>query len=396
MEPKRWHLHLSCFLLLLSSTFSDVGKITSSQNHFGNTIQSQFNTKNNTRVIAQKGGLAILPCVVKVNSPATVSWIRRKDFQLLTVGLSTHSSDKRFLVEHTRHMGHWSLRIKAVREEDRGFYECQLSIYPTQSIVIELKIVEAVAEISSAPELHIDETSTLRLECKLKRATENPAFVFWYHDSKMINYDSQGGFVVTSIGQSSLQNSQIFRSTPGNKSRVVSPPNTSNAMESSSGGGGVLNNLLGSLDSFKGANNPPSSTPYVQQHQSAYLLNPSVSVLTVKQVNFRHAGNYTCAPSNARPASITVHVLRGEKTAAMQHANRSILDTENNGNGTFGLISLGGLNGSTRAAASPTESLLYFSGMFLLIAAIVLDRFPLAVTVTHKVFVVSIIVLMHS
>jgi len=38
-------------------------------------------------------------------------------------------------------MGHWSLRIKSVREEDRGFYECQLSIYPTQSIVIELKIV---------------------------------------------------------------------------------------------------------------------------------------------------------------------------------------------------------------------------------------------------------------
>lgn len=51
---------------------SDVGKITSTQNHFGSTVQNQFNTKNNTRVIAQKGGLAILPCVVKVNSPATV------------------------------------------------------------------------------------------------------------------------------------------------------------------------------------------------------------------------------------------------------------------------------------------------------------------------------------
>lgn len=70
-----------------------------------------------------------------------VSWIRRKDFQLLTVGLSTHSSDKRFLVEHTRHMGHWSLRIKSVRDDDRGLYECQLSIYPTQSIFIELKVV---------------------------------------------------------------------------------------------------------------------------------------------------------------------------------------------------------------------------------------------------------------
>ncbi|KAH8287834.1 hypothetical protein KR018_001856 [Drosophila ironensis] len=385
MEPKRWHLHLSCFLLLLSSTFSDVGKITSSQNHFGNSIQSQFNTKNNTRVIAQKGGLAILPCVVKVNSPATVSWIRRKDFQLLTVGLSTHSSDKRFLVEHTRHMGHWSLRIKAVREEDRGFYECQLSIYPTQSIVIELKIVEAVAEISSAPELHIDETSTLRLECKLKRATENPAFVFWYHDSKMINYDSQGGFVVTSMGQSSLQSGQVFRSS-ANKSRSTA---NSNPMEPSHS---ALGNLLGGPDNLK-ASKEPSSSPYLQPHQSSYLLNPSVSVLTVKQVNFRHAGNYTCAPSNARPASITVHVLRGEKTAAMQHANRSILDGEANGNGTFGLISLGGING-TAGGVALTDSLLYFYGMFLLVAVAILDRF--ALTAPHSVFLASTVVLMHS
>lgn len=70
-----------------------------------------------------------------------VSWIRRTDFQLLTVGLSTYSSDDRFLVEHARHMGHWSLRIKSVRDDDRGLYECQLSIHPTQSIFIELKVV---------------------------------------------------------------------------------------------------------------------------------------------------------------------------------------------------------------------------------------------------------------
>lgn len=38
---------------------------------------------------------------------------------------------------------------------------------------------EAVADILGAPDLHIDEGSTLRLECRLKRATENPAFVFW-------------------------------------------------------------------------------------------------------------------------------------------------------------------------------------------------------------------------
>jgi len=118
----------------------------------------------------------------------------------------------------------------------------------------------------------------------------------------MVNYDSQGGFLVTSIVQNNLQGGPIFRSSPANKSRVTMP------MESSHG---VLNNILGSPDNIKAAN-APSSTPYMQPHQSAYLSNPSVSVLTVKQVNFRHAGNYTCAPSNARPASITVHVLRGE------------------------------------------------------------------------------------
>lgn len=128
--------------------------------------------------------------------------------------------------------------------------------------------------------------------------------LYRYHDSKMINYDSQGGFVVTSIGQSNLQSGQVYRSSPANKSRATA---NVNSMDSSQG---AMNNLLGSSDNFKGSN-PPSSTPYFLAHQSSYLLNPSVSVLTVKQVNFRHAGNYTCAPSNARPASITVHVLRG-------------------------------------------------------------------------------------
>lgn len=53
------------------------------------------------------------------------------------------------------------------------------------------------------------------------------------------------------------------------------------------------------------------------------ILSPATSVLTIQGVHLKHAGNYTCAPSNTQPASITVHVLQGEKPAAMQHANRS-------------------------------------------------------------------------
>ena len=45
---------------------------------------NNFETMNNTHVTAQIGGTAILPCIVDSSSPATVTWIRRSDYQLLT------------------------------------------------------------------------------------------------------------------------------------------------------------------------------------------------------------------------------------------------------------------------------------------------------------------------
>lgn len=39
---------------------------------------------------------------------------------------------------------------------------------------------------------------------------------------------------------------------------------------------------------------------------------PIVSTLSIDNVNGLHSGNYTCAPSNARAASIMVHVVDGE------------------------------------------------------------------------------------
>jgi len=64
-------LILKFFLLLLLADSNDL-KIMHNKNSLS-TVHSHFITKNSTRVISQRGGLAILPCSVTMTQPATVS-----------------------------------------------------------------------------------------------------------------------------------------------------------------------------------------------------------------------------------------------------------------------------------------------------------------------------------
>lgn len=154
-----------------------------------NNRMTVFATENCTVVVAQIGSTAALPCVVRKFNNGVVSWIRKKDYHLLTVGLATYNKDNRFLVEHIRHLQNWGLLIKHVQPSDAGLYECQMSTHPPISIIIELKVTVALAEILGAPDLYLRAGSQLRLVCTLKQSTEPPAYVFWYHEQRMINYD---------------------------------------------------------------------------------------------------------------------------------------------------------------------------------------------------------------
>ncbi|KAH1007520.1 hypothetical protein HUJ04_004742 [Dendroctonus ponderosae] len=99
-----------------------------------------FITDNCTVVVAQTGGTATLPCVVRKFSNGVVSWIRKQDYHLLTVGVATYNTDDRFMVEHVRHLQNWGLLIKHVQPSDAGLYECQVSTHPPTSIIVELKV----------------------------------------------------------------------------------------------------------------------------------------------------------------------------------------------------------------------------------------------------------------
>ena len=39
---------------------------------------------NNTKVLTQIGGTTVLPCKVEISSEATITWIRKRDYSILT------------------------------------------------------------------------------------------------------------------------------------------------------------------------------------------------------------------------------------------------------------------------------------------------------------------------
>ncbi|TGZ48495.1 zwei Ig domain protein zig-8 isoform X3 [Temnothorax longispinosus] len=194
-------------------------------------------------VLAQSGTTAVLPCKIPDPGAGTITWVRRRDRQLLTVGTSTHSIDKRFVVRHSS--TDWQLTIRTVTLDDAGIYECQVTSHPVQRNFARLKITEAYSIIPGAPDLHVKQGSSLRLECQLMAATERPLYVFWYRQGRMINYDEEPGVDVK--------------------------------------------------------------------------LTSSGSILTVNKTKLTHDGNYTCVPSNAKAASVMVHVIEEEEKPAAMH-----------------------------------------------------------------------------
>lgn len=76
-----------------------------------------------------------------------MSWIRKKDYHLLTVGLTTYSSDERFSATHLRRSEDWTLQIKYVQQRDAGIYECQVSTHPPTSIFLNLKVIGKIVTL---------------------------------------------------------------------------------------------------------------------------------------------------------------------------------------------------------------------------------------------------------
>ncbi|XP_050730337.1 lachesin-like [Eriocheir sinensis] len=157
-----------------------------------------FDFEESKNVTALLGKTAILNCRVKNIGNKTVSWVRHRDIHLLTVGRFTYTSDARFSARHTQGSEDWLLMIYYLQERDAGMYECQISTTPPMSHFVHLSVVEPETVILGGPDVYINTGSRLALTCSVKFSPEPPAFIFWYHEDKLVSYDRRpNGVVVT-------------------------------------------------------------------------------------------------------------------------------------------------------------------------------------------------------
>ncbi|XP_068239861.1 lachesin-like [Palaemon carinicauda] len=153
-----------------------------------NTLAPEFQGQNNTEVAAQVGGEATFSCYTYHLSDEMVTWLKRDDDYLLTVGQQVYAAETRFSAVHSDHTEAWELWVKDVQMSDAGQYECQLTTHPPVSFFFTLTVTQAEAVVVGPSEVHIEEGSHLALECQVINAPVPPVYIFWYHNNTMVNY----------------------------------------------------------------------------------------------------------------------------------------------------------------------------------------------------------------
>ncbi|XP_042224078.1 uncharacterized protein LOC121867968 [Homarus americanus] len=169
-----------------------------------------FDYHESANVTALLGKTAVLNCRVKNIGNKTVSWVRHRDIHLLTVGRFTYTSDQRFSARHSAGSEDWLLMVHYLQERDAGPYECQISTTPPMSHLIHLAVVEPETVIQGGPDVYINTGSRLALTCSVKYSPEPPAFIFWYHDDKLVSYERRPGDVVVSTETGSVTTSRLL------------------------------------------------------------------------------------------------------------------------------------------------------------------------------------------
>ncbi|XP_064093603.1 zwei Ig domain protein zig-8-like isoform X2 [Macrobrachium nipponense] len=192
--------------------------------------------ENNTmvNVKAQLGYTAFLPCSVRMIGDKQISWIRRRDWHVLTSGVFTYTNDERFTITHRDGADDWTLSIKYLQARDNGTYECQISTGTgIVSQFVNLNVIVPEAFILGNSEYHVETGSPINLFCIIEQTPIPPHVVYWKHNDRLLNYDNIRGGVSVTIDHGTKTSSRLVISgatTKDSGNYTCEAPNTQPAI----------------------------------------------------------------------------------------------------------------------------------------------------------------------
>ncbi|XP_037925106.1 basement membrane-specific heparan sulfate proteoglycan core protein-like [Hermetia illucens] len=220
--------YLQLFLLTFWETETFCGDVPP---HYWETPYSQPYFDNSTRreITATVGQAALLHCRVRNLGDRAVSWIRKRDLHILTVGILTYTNDQRFQSLHTEGSDEWTLRISSPQPRDTGTYECQVSTEPKISQAFRLHVVVSRAKILGNSELFIKSGSDINLTCLAMQSPIPPSFIYWYKGKRVMNYSQRGGINVITERQTRTSKLLIAKASPADSGNYTCSPSSSDS-----------------------------------------------------------------------------------------------------------------------------------------------------------------------
>ncbi|TMW51965.1 hypothetical protein DOY81_002955 [Sarcophaga bullata] len=234
INHQHYHHRIGClinmqllFLILLEmrSIYGDVSS------HYWETPYSQpyFDNSSRREVTSIVGQAALLQCRVRNLGDRAVSWIRKRDLHILTVGILTYTNDQRFQSLHTEGSDEWTLRISSPQPRDSGTYECQVSTEPKISQGFRLNVVVSRAKILGNPELFIKSGSDINLTCLAMQSPIPPSFIYWYKGKRLMNYSQRGGINVITERTTRTSKLLISKATSADSGNYTCSPSSSDS-----------------------------------------------------------------------------------------------------------------------------------------------------------------------
>uniref|UniRef100_A0A182YHC8 Ig-like domain-containing protein n=1 Tax=Anopheles stephensi TaxID=30069 RepID=A0A182YHC8_ANOST len=150
-----------------------------------------------SNVTAAVGREATLTCVVHDLGAYKVAWLRVDTQTILTIQNHVITKNKRIGITYTEKKT-WQLRIKDIRETDRGWYMCQINTDPMKSQMGYLDVVVPpdILDYPTSTDMVVREGSNVTLRCA---AVGSPAPAIVWRREAGDNISLQDGEQVASV-----------------------------------------------------------------------------------------------------------------------------------------------------------------------------------------------------